>query len=134
MLKNVLYKAVVIIIYVLALSCNTTFAIPASPNAFETHQLADHIWSLLEQHLTYRVVLEMDDIKVLRSELIAQLILLCRKIDHHGGVIRLSGISANNTKVLQACSLLDRLPAYRDRCEAVMGCQRGHAEETVKPR
>lgn len=101
------------------------------PDAFETLQLADHIWSLLEQHLTYRVVLEMGAVKILRSELVAQLVLLCRKIHHHGGVIRLSGLSANNQRVLQACSLLDRLPAYRDRFEAVMGC---HPEEAVKPR
>ena len=104
------------------------------PDAFETHQLADQIWSLLEQHLIYRVVLEMDDVKVLRSELIAQLILLCRKIRHHDGVIRLSGLSPNNKKVLQACSLIDRLPAFCDRFEAIMGCQTSHAKETVKPR
>ena len=103
-------------------------------DAFEAHQLADRIWSLLEQHLIYRVVLDMADVKILRSELIAQLILLRRKICHHGGVLRLSGLSENNTKVLQACSLLGRLPAYRNRFEAVMCCHPDHAEETLKPR
>ena len=104
------------------------------PDAFEIHQLADNIWSLLEQHLTYRVVLEMGDVKVLRSELIAQLVLLQRRIQRHGGVIRLCGLSENNTRVLRACSLLDRLPSYPDRLGAVMGCRTGRDEEAAKPR
>ena len=91
------------------------------PDAFETHQLADRIWSLLEQHLTYRVVLEMSDVRMLRSVLISQLVMLRHKIHQHNGVIHLAGLSENNKRVLRACSLLDMLPVYRDRFEAVMG-------------
>ncbi|MHC4211786.1 MAG: M6 family metalloprotease domain-containing protein, partial [Planctomycetota bacterium] len=38
MLKNILFKEMVITVCVLVLSCNTTLAITASPKAFETHQ------------------------------------------------------------------------------------------------
>ena len=90
---------------------------------FESDRLDERIWSLLEKHLIYRVVLEMDDVEVLGSQLVSQLLRLCRKIHRHGGVIRLSGLSRHNQKVLQACSLSDRFPACRDRVEAVMGCK-----------
>ena len=104
------------------------------PDAFETHQLADRIWSLLQQHFTNRVVLEMADVRILRSTIISQLIMLYRIIHQHEGVIRLSGLSENNKKVLQTCSLLDMLPVYRDRFEAVMGHEALHAESPAKPR
>ena len=88
---------------------------------FESDRLDERIWSLLEKHLIYRVVLEMDDVEVLGSQLVSQLLRLCQRVHQHGGVIRLSGLSEHNCEVLQACSLSDRFPACRDRVEAVMG-------------
>jgi len=91
------------------------------PDTPEMEVLADRIWSLLEKHLTYRVVLELNDVELLRSILIAQLVLLQRRILEHDGVIRLSGLSPHNREVLETCRLEERLPAYGDRVEAVMG-------------
>jgi len=93
------------------------------PDPFEGDELEEQIWSLLEKHLTYRVVLEMDEVEVVSSQLVSQLLQLCSKVHQHGGVIRLSGLSPQNQKVLQACSLSDRFPSCRDRVEAVMGCK-----------
>ncbi|MBN2022856.1 MAG: hypothetical protein JW809_08670 [Pirellulales bacterium] len=84
-------------------------------------KLADQLWQLLEKHLTYRVVLEMDEIDILRTLLIAQLIVLHRRVREHDGVVRLSGLSRHNQEVLQTCRLDDRLPAYGDRVSAVKG-------------
>lgn len=94
-----------------------------SSDPLEDNQLDEQIWSLLEKHLTYRVVLEMDEVEVLESQLVSQLLCLCQKIHQHDGVIRLSGLSRYNQQVLKACSLSDRFPACRDRIEAVMGCK-----------
>ncbi|MEA1952575.1 MAG: STAS domain-containing protein [Planctomycetota bacterium] len=90
---------------------------------FEDDLLDEQIWSLLEKHFTYRVVLEMDEVEVVGSQLVSQLLRLCRKIHRHGGIIRLSGLSPQNQEVLKACSLSDRFPECRDRVEAVMGCK-----------
>jgi anti-anti-sigma factor len=90
---------------------------------FESDRLDERIWTVLEKHLIYRVVLEMDDVEVLGSQLLSQLLRLARKIHRHGGVVRLSGLSSYNQKVLQACSLADRFPVCRNRVEAVMGCK-----------
>jgi len=83
--------------------------------------LADHLWQLLQQHFTYRLVLELDDVEVLNSYLVGQLLELYRRIAKHEGVMRLCGLSPYSRQVLHACRLDDRLPPYEDREEALMG-------------
>jgi anti-anti-sigma factor len=91
---------------------------------FDMPSLADRVWSVLQQHFTYRLVLELDQIRLLNSCLIAQLVQLHRQIDEHGGVMRLCGLSSHNRQVLETCRLNDRFKPYQDRQEAVMGCDR----------
>lgn len=86
--------------------------------------LADGLWDLLERHFTYRVVLELDQVRVLNSYLIGQLVQLYKLIRRHDGVMRLCGLSPYNLAVLRTCRLEDRFLPYRDREEAVMGCSR----------
>jgi anti-anti-sigma factor len=83
--------------------------------------LADRLWRLMQQHFTHRLVLELNEVEVLDSFLIGQLIELYRRIEEHDGVMRLCGLSAHNRQVLHACRLDDRLLPYCDRQEAVMG-------------
>jgi anti-anti-sigma factor len=90
----------------------------------ENPPLAELIWALMQQHLTHRLVLELDRVKVLNSFLIGQLIQLYRKIFEHEGVMRLCGLSAYNRRVLHTCRLDERFRPYHDRQEAVMGCAR----------
>jgi len=91
---------------------------------FDTPPLAERVWSVLQQHFTYRLVLELDQVRLLTSRLIAQLIQLHRRIENRGGVMRLCGLSPHNCQVLQTCRLDDRFMPYQDRQEAVMGCER----------
>ncbi len=88
-----------------------------APNA---PSLADHLWSLLQQHFTYRLVLELDDVQV-NSHMIGQLLQLYRRIEEHDGVLRLCGLSPGSRQVLHAAHLDDRLLPYEDRQEAVLG-------------
>lgn len=87
----------------------------------EAAPLAERIWDLLQQHFTYRLVLELDGVQVLNSDTIRQLRELFRRIEQHDGVMRLCGLSPNNRRVLHACHLDDQLLPYRNRQEAVMG-------------
>jgi len=82
--------------------------------------LAECIWSLMQQHFVYRVVLECDEIAPLTSEIVGQLVLLRRRIDGRGGVMRLCGLSPANQDALACCRLAERFPLYADREEAVM--------------
>jgi anti-anti-sigma factor len=88
--------------------------------------LAEEIWRMLEQEFTRRLVLEMQDVSVLPSELIAELVRLHKRISAHGGLMRLSGLSEANQKVLQQCRLADRFPQFANRPDAVMGQHSNH--------
>ena len=87
-----------------------------------TPPLADELWSLLERHVTYRLILELDGLELLRSYLLGQLVLLDRRIRQHHGVMRLCGLSPQNQKVLAVHRLDDRFIPYRDIEDAVVGC------------
>jgi len=106
----------------------------ANPNgdAEEAPPLAERLSSLLQQHLTDRLVLELDRIDILRSYLIGQLVLLHQHLSQRGGVLRLAGLSPRNRKVLETCQLAGRFPDYRNRMDAVW-CRSG-APAPVKPR
>ena len=87
----------------------------------ETPQFAERVWRLLQQHFTYRLVLELDQVRLLTSRLIGQLVQLQRRIEEHSGVMRVCGLSLQNREVLHTCRLDDRLTPYQDRQAAVMG-------------
>lgn len=83
-------------------------------------QLADRVWTAMQYHMQRRVVLELDELPILRSELIRELVLLHRRVQASGGLLRLAGVSENNQQVLELCRLAERFPRYRDRHDAVM--------------
>ncbi len=91
------------------------------PDCVEAPPLADLIWSLLERHFVYRLVLELDELDLLNSALIGQLVLLHKRIGERGGMLRLSGLSAYNLQVLRLHGLDGRFPIYQSRVDAVMG-------------
>ncbi len=93
-------------------------------SSLQTPPLADALWSLLERHFTYRLVLELDQVNVMGSSLIGQLLQLYKRIREHDGVMRLCGLSAYNVDVLRTCNLDERFLPYQDRKEAVRGCRR----------
>ena len=86
----------------------------------ETPPLEPVLWSLLQQHFTYRLVLELGQVELLNSYLIGQLVKLYGQIRQHDGVMRLCGLSAYNRQVLHTCRLDERFLPYLDRREAVM--------------
>ncbi|MBN1910258.1 MAG: hypothetical protein JW818_11005 [Pirellulales bacterium] len=91
------------------------------PEAPEATDLAERLWTLAERHMIYRLVLELDDIDILRTILIAQLICLHRRIAQRDGVVHLAGLSPYNQEVLRTCRLDERLPVYDDRFSAAKG-------------
>lgn len=83
--------------------------------------LADQLWSLLEQHFVYRLVLDLSEIESLDRRLLGQLLALQRRIRHHGGLMRLCGLSSANRRLVDSYGLNDRFPRYDDLEQAVMG-------------
>jgi len=93
-----------------------------SPNLPDDHSapLAEVLWSILEQHFTYRVVLELEDLNFLQSYVVGQLVMLQKRVHAHGGVLRVCGLSEMNRKVLESCHLNQCFPNFADREDAVM--------------
>ena len=93
-------------------------SLPTEPT--EEPSFSSILWDLLDRHFTYRVVLELDEVEVLNSYLIGQLVKLYKLIRQHDGVLRLCGLSPYNLQVLQTCRLEGHFCPYQDREEAVM--------------
>jgi anti-anti-sigma regulatory factor len=89
--------------------------------AADSADLAERLWQTIQQHFTYRVVLELDQVGLLHSQLVGQLVLLHKRLHSHDGVLRLCGLSDSNQEVLRTSRLDDRFPQYRNRGEAVNG-------------
>jgi anti-anti-sigma factor len=83
--------------------------------------LAEEIWQIMQQQFARRVVLDLSQLKILRSVVIGQLVQLHKRIYTHDGLMRIAGLSDDNYSVLVACRLHDRFPHYRTPEEAVMG-------------
>ena len=77
--------------------------------------LAEKIWSILQQSFVYRLVLELDELEMLQSSVIAQLVLLAKRIHSHNGMLRLCGLSNANQQVIHICRLDGCLPNYGSR-------------------
>jgi anti-anti-sigma factor len=84
-------------------------------------ELAEAVWEMLEQSFCNRLVLELDDVPMLRSWMIGQIVNLHKRIYANGGMMRLAGLSDANQEVLRMSRLADRFPQYRNRTDAVMG-------------
>lgn len=86
--------------------------------------LADAVWTLLEQNLTRRLVLECEDLTLLNSVLIGQLLLLQKRILAQDGMMRVCGLTRQNQEVLSTARLGGKFPHFRTRNEAVMTSRR----------
>ena len=83
--------------------------------------IAERLWELLEHHTQYRLVLELDDVPLLHSWMIGQLLLLKKRIHQHGGMLRLCGLSDQAMDILRVSRLSWYLDHYPNRHDAVMG-------------
>lgn len=94
---------------------------PSAACDTETFPMAEYVWDLMRQHFATRLVLELDELPLLRSSLIGQLVLLHKRVHSQGGVLRLASLSDSNQSVLAMMRLDDRFPRYRNRHEAIAG-------------
>jgi anti-anti-sigma regulatory factor len=84
-------------------------------------ELGEQLWSLLEQSLTHRLVLELADVDRLDAKLVKQLLWLREQIQGHDGILRLCGLSAQNEAFLRTYDHSGSIAHYGDRESAVMG-------------
>ena len=93
------------------------------PDKAHLDDVADRLWTLLNKHFIHRLVLEMDEVDFLPSQLIGQLIMLQKRVLQHDGALRLCGLSPSCAEALHLCRLDQALPSFACREDAVRGCQ-----------
>jgi anti-anti-sigma regulatory factor len=94
----------------------------ASPDSLGDYShLAEQIWQVLQQHFTYRVVLEFSGFSSLPSSLIGQLVMLHKRLHVQGGLLRLCGLTTAQQQSFAASRLDSRFPIYHNREAAVWG-------------
>lgn len=82
--------------------------------------LADYLLSILDQHLTYRMVLDVTDLPVLCEGTIGELVRLQNLVGEHEGILRLSGLSQENRQLLRSATIDACLPDYPNVEKAIM--------------
>jgi len=87
----------------------------------EVAPLADDLWSIVQQNMVDRLVLNMEQVTFLNSHLVGQLVLLHKRIHNRGGIVRLCGLSASNEEVLHMAALDKRFPHYDCLGDAIRG-------------
>jgi anti-anti-sigma regulatory factor len=90
---------------------------PGAPSG----ELGENLWELLRCHLAHRMVVELDEVPRLASELLGELVQLGKRIASGGGIMRLSGVSPAGKAAIEAARLDRLFPCYPNRTAAVMG-------------
>ena len=91
------------------------------PDAKNLDDLAARLWTLLDKHFIYRLVLEMDEVELLPSHMMGQLVMLQKRVLQHEGALRLCGLSPQCAEALHLCRLDRALPVFDCRADAVYG-------------
>lgn len=83
--------------------------------------LAEDLWGVCVQHFTYRLVLEMDDVKNLPAGVTKQLEELRERLTALGGALRLCGANEDCQQTLSGVHQAVTLKSHANRAEAVQG-------------
>jgi hypothetical protein len=81
--------------------------------------IADELWSIAARHFTYRMVLELDEVRQMPAELVDQLTILQERLAHCDGSLRISGLSPECAQPLR--DSLNDARVFATRQEAVHG-------------
>jgi anti-anti-sigma regulatory factor len=93
----------------------------ATTTSQDGERLADVIWSILERHFTYRVIVELDQVEEMCDYLLGELVALSHRLRSRGGMLRLCGLSPRNRRKLKEAREDGRLPSYPNRHDAMVG-------------
>ena len=91
-----------------------------SPSA-SSAPLADALWTVMRQQFTQRLVIDLDQIPLVESYMISELLRLQTRIRSEGGLLRLCGVSEQIQNALRVSKLGGQLPQYQTPVDAMKG-------------
>lgn len=83
--------------------------------------IADELWSIASRHFTYRIVLELEELREIPPAMVDQLVVLQERLAHCDGSLRICGMSVGPIRNLCEGDFETALPVYGSRQEAVLG-------------
>ena len=89
--------------------------------AMDASGVAEELWSVLEKHFTYRLIVELEGVGMLASSLIGQLMMLQKRVHAQGGLMRICGLNQGAQNALMFSRLHSYLPIYDNRHDALLG-------------
>jgi anti-anti-sigma factor len=84
-------------------------------------KIAESLWNLMRVHGTNRLVLELDQVRLMRSAFLSELLTLRRTISDNDGVLRVWGLTEENRRTTTIARIDRVIPLYNTRNEAVRG-------------
>lgn len=89
--------------------------------ADDVAHIADELWSIASRHFTYRIVLELEELREIPPALVDQLVILQERLAHSEGSLRICGCSVGPLQNLCEGDFDMALPVYGSRQAAVLG-------------
>lgn len=83
--------------------------------------IADELWSIATRHFTYRLVLELEELREIPPAMVDQLVILQERLAHCDGSLRICGRSVGPLPNICEGDFDTALPVYGSRQEAVLG-------------
>ena len=93
---------------------------PPAAGCNQTDALAEVLYNLLDEHSTYRVVLDLEEVPAVRSAILNEILRLSKRVAAHDGVVRLCGLSTGAQQVVNATKLDRVIASYPSRRDAMM--------------
>lgn len=87
--------------------------------AIDAPPLADRLWALLEQHSTYRLLLDLDAVDEIDEHLLGQILQVHHRVRARNGILRVCSTVPQHGYALHARGLEDLVVLYRDPQEAM---------------
>ncbi|MBN1851664.1 MAG: STAS domain-containing protein [Pirellulales bacterium] len=101
---------------------------PNGHSYYDNPEFADRIWQILTNHFVYRLVLEMDEVDILPSHLMGQLVMLQKRVLQNDGALRICHLRPRCQDALRLTRLDGILPNYDTLEDAI------RARSVLKPR
>lgn len=100
--------------------------------AADVMQVADELYAIATRHFTYRIVLELEELRQMPADLVDQLVILQERLHQSDGSLRICGLSADCAKKLREVHLDAALPNYATRQAALLGGDASSLHETLR--
>lgn len=98
-----------------------------APTLPDADGFADQVWQMLNQHLTFRLVLEMNHVPTIDAALRHELLDLRDRIEERAGVMKLCNLSAESKEALAALGVERSIARFETRADALLAGRDGRA-------